>query len=170
MGRDLTNTMGYIYKITSPNGKIYIGQTINVEQRKRHYKTSNFKQQIKLWNSVQKYNWIPADTYEIIDSILIGENKSNLNEREKFWIKFYDSFNHGLNCNWGGEGNIGHKHSEDTLLKMSESKKGVKHTELRNKQKSEYTKGRKHSAETKAKISKIKLDRMNNETKNKISI
>ena len=28
--------IGYIYKIISPNGKIYIGQTINVNQRKRN--------------------------------------------------------------------------------------------------------------------------------------
>ena len=26
--RDLTKVMGYLYKITSPNGKIYIGQAI----------------------------------------------------------------------------------------------------------------------------------------------
>ena len=32
MKRDLTNVKGYIYKITSPNGKIYIGQTINKKQ------------------------------------------------------------------------------------------------------------------------------------------
>lgn len=29
MKKDLTKVIGYIYKLTSPNGKIYVGQTIN---------------------------------------------------------------------------------------------------------------------------------------------
>lgn len=30
-----------IYKITNPKGRIYIGQSVNIEQRKQNYK--NFK-------------------------------------------------------------------------------------------------------------------------------
>ena len=65
---------------------------------------------------------------------------------------------------------MGHKHSEETLKKISIAKLGVKHPEWRNKQKSKYTKGRKHSENTKKKISETKIKNMNDEIKNKISI
>ncbi len=170
MKKDLTNVIGYIYKLTSPNGKVYIGQTINKKQRKRHYSSGDFKQQIKLLNSVKCYNWNPADTYEIIEECLCGPEKENLNNREKYWIEYYDSFKNGLNCNYGGHGNLGHKHSDESRLKMSKSKIGVKHTEERNNKKSEYTKGRNHTIEAKAKMSKVKLERMNEEIKEKIRV
>lgn len=123
MKKDLTNIIGYVYKITSPNGKIYIGQTINKKQRKYHYNSNGFKKQIKLWNDAQKYNWNPSKTFEIIEECLCGENKSNLNEREIFWIKYFDSFKNGLNCNEGGYGNSGYVPSDITKEKMSKSGK-----------------------------------------------
>ena len=46
--------------------------------------------------------------------------------------KLYNSFKEGLNCNEGGNGNLGHVFSEESLKKMSEAKIGVKHTEERN--------------------------------------
>ncbi len=170
MKKDLTNIIGYIYKITSPNGKIYIGQTINKIQRKYHYNSGDFKQQIKLWNNTQFYKWNPADTYEIIEECYCGINKEFINERERYWIKYYDSFKNGLNCNEGGHGNLGHSPSKETLKKMSESKKGIKHSEERNKRKSEITKGRKHTDDAKLKMSKVKRERMNDNIKNKIRL
>ena len=119
MKRDLTNVIGYIYKLTSPNGKIYIGQTINKKQRKYHYNSKCFKQQIKLWNNVQKYGWKPGETFEIIEECLCGDNKCILNEREKYWIQYYDSLKNGLNCNEGGYGNTGYIASEETKNKIS---------------------------------------------------
>lgn len=44
-----------IYKITSPSGKIYIGQSVNIERRFLDYKKSLKKSQIKLYNSIKKY-------------------------------------------------------------------------------------------------------------------
>ena len=126
MKKDLTNIIGYIYKLSSPNGKIYIGQTINKKQRKYHYNSTSFKKQIKLWNNVQKHNWNPGDTFEIIEECLCGENKIYLNEREKYWIQYYDSFKNGLNCNEGGYGNSGYIASDTTKQKMSESGKNKK--------------------------------------------
>ena len=118
---DLTNRIGYIYKITSPNNRIYIGQTINLKQRKSVYKNNLFIGQIKLWNNCKKYNWKPIDTFIIIEECLCGKNKFNLNEREKYWINFYNSYYNGLNCTNGGHGSIGLKHSTETKLKMKNS-------------------------------------------------
>lgn len=47
----------------------------------------------------------------------------DLHEREKYWIKFYDTFNNGYNLNAGGGGTYGKKHSSDTLKKISDSLK-----------------------------------------------
>jgi len=47
--------IGYIYKITNPSGKIYIGQTTNIHIRKSKYKNSNCKNQTRLFNSIKKY-------------------------------------------------------------------------------------------------------------------
>ena len=170
MKKDVTNKIGYIYKLTNPIGKVYIGQTINKKQRKYHYNSGDFKQQIKLWYDVKKYNWNPADTFEIVEELICGENKSIINEREIYWINFFDSFKNGLNCNLGGDGNVGYSVSDETKKKMSLSKLGIKHPEWRNKQKSEYTIGRKHTAESKEKMSTVKKERMNDKIKEKISI
>jgi len=169
MKRDLTNVKGYIYKLTSPNGKTYIGQTVNKKQRKYHYNSGDFKQQTKLWNSVSKYNWNPAETYEIIEECLCGVDKEILNKRETYWIDHYNSFKSGLNCNVGGDGNLGNQHSAESKRKMSEAKIGVKHPDWRNEQKREYTKGRKHTDEAKLRMSEAKIANMTDDVKSKIS-
>jgi group I intron endonuclease len=163
MKKDLTNVTGFIYKLTSPNGKIYIGQTINKKQRKYHYNTLKFKQQTKLWNNSQYYNWNPSDTFEIIEECLCGKNKVFLNEREKYWILFYNSFKNGLNCNEGGKGNTGYKANNLTKHKMSKS--GKSKPPMSQKTKNLLSKinsgennpmyGKKHSKEVKDKISKF---------------
>lgn len=107
MKRDLTNTIGYIYKITAPNGAVYIGQTLCSKKRKYQYKKLAFTKQTQLWNNCQKYNWNPSDTFEVIDECLCGKDKVILNEREIYWISFYDSYRNGLNCTEGGKGQIG---------------------------------------------------------------
>ena len=38
MKKYLTNKIGYIYKITNPNNKIYIGQTINFIKKNHNIK------------------------------------------------------------------------------------------------------------------------------------
>lgn len=154
MGKDLTNVTGYIYKVTSPNGKVYIGQTNNYYKRKSTYKYNAFSCQTKLWNSCQKHNWNPSETFEVIEKCLCGENKSILNEKEIYWVKFYDSFENGLNCNKGGEGNVGRIWSDESKKKASLSKIG------------KIT-----SKETKARISKANVGRkLSDTTKQKQSL
>lgn len=170
-----------IYKITSPNNKVYIGQTIDFTQRCRKYKSNNFKGQIKLWNNCQKYNWNPIEAIKIIENCLISE----LNEREKYWINYFDSYKNGLNADLGGKGRSGFKHSDETKEKIRVANIGKKHTE-ETKQKiskagknisnetrekmSQASKGRKHSKETKQKISgKNKGKKLTDKQKAKIS-
>lgn len=124
-----------IYKITSPSNKIYIGQTKNMYKRMQKYKYKCFDQP-RIYNSLKKYGW----ENHIFDIIEIC-NKSELNEREKYYIHLYDTFNtdHGMNLTDGGDSKVftlesiekirqsklGVKRSEETRRKISESKKGV---------------------------------------------
>lgn len=156
--KKLSNTIGYIYKITSPDNKVYIGQTINLSNRKRKYKYGEYKGQLKLWNSCQKYKWEPLDTFEIIDECLCGENKFLINEREIYWISYYDSYNNGLNCTIGGEGNCGMVISEEVKEKLRIINTGKKHSQETKEKIGKYNKGKILTEETKNKIKKTKLE------------
>ena len=57
-----------IYRITSPTGKIYIGQSINVEQRFYFYrKGKNYKTQTRLKHSIEKHG-IDKHLFEVIQT------------------------------------------------------------------------------------------------------
>jgi group I intron endonuclease len=73
-----------IYKIISPNGKIYIGQSINIEKRWNGYKRLNCKSQTKLYNSLKKYGFI-NHKFEILEEC----SQEHLNMREIYWKKYY---------------------------------------------------------------------------------
>ena len=50
--------IAYIYKITNPKNKIYIGSTFNYKKRFNEYKyLYKVKQQPKIWNSLKKYGY-----------------------------------------------------------------------------------------------------------------
>lgn len=159
-----------IYKITSPSGRIYVGQSIDVYQRFYNYTKCNISQR-KLKNSFNKYG-IANHKFEIIH--ICGEDE--LNELEIFYIKKYDTFNtnHGLNLRSGGEGNG--KMSEETKIKIAQSKIGKKRKpfseEAREKMRQSQL-GRTHTQETKDKMSRwqkgVKKGEPSEETKKKIS-
>jgi len=50
-------TYGVIYKLTSPSGKYYIGQTTNFKNRISIYKRLKCKTQLKLYNALLKYGF-----------------------------------------------------------------------------------------------------------------
>jgi len=163
--KDWSNIVGYIYKITSPHGKIYIGQTVNLKHRKKRYKLNDFKGQVKLWNDCVKYKWNPIDNFEVIDECTCGDDKINLNEREINWIKYYNSYYDGLNSTLGGKGNLGYNHTTETKETLSLKTKeqwSIMTDEEKLKRSiklSEQGKNRKHSIET---INKIKKTKSNN--------
>ena len=172
-----------IYKITSPTGRVYIGQSIDIEKRKKDYRhTERVKGQRKLYNSLKKYGY-KKHKFEIVMQCDIEK----LDEMEIFYIDVYNTFNtkHGLNCMHGGqsqaihseetkrrisESNKGRKASEETKRRLSESMKGRKFSEETIRRMSESKKGRKLSEETKRKMSESKKGRkVSEETKKRIS-
>lgn len=81
-----------IYKITNPNNKVYIGQSINIEKRIIRYKRLDCVKQSKLYRSLNKYG-VESHKYEIVEEC----NISLLNERERYYQDKYDCVNSGLN-------------------------------------------------------------------------
>ena len=107
-----------IYKITNPKGKVYIGQSIEIQNRKYKYQTACCKSQTKIYNSIKKYGWI-NHSFEV----LIECNVSELNEKEIYYIGFYDSFKNGLNSTIGGNSSL---LSEEHKAKIANSLIGRK--------------------------------------------
>jgi group I intron endonuclease len=148
-----------IYKITSPSGKIYIGQSINIKNRISTYRNKKCSEQPRLYKSILKYGF-ENHNFEIVCNCDIIE----LNEKERFYQEFYDCIGEkGLNCVLTKTKDRSGKSSEETKLKIS----------LNN---TKPFLGRKHTTESKIKMSnslKGKKSRLgailSKETKNKIS-
>ena len=85
-----------IYKITNLlNGKSYIGQSNNLERRKKEHLSG--KQYIDL--DIQQLG-IENFDFEILEYC----NKDQLDELEKYWIDYYNTYNDGYNLTKGGQG------------------------------------------------------------------
>lgn len=99
------NKIGYIYKIVNNiNNKVYVGKTSRTieirwqEHRKNFYKLQDnmviHKAMFKYGPEAFNIKEIESCDDEIID------------EREKYWIEYYNSYKNGYNSTLGGEGAI----------------------------------------------------------------
>lgn len=91
-----------IYKITNQvNGKVYIGQSVHIKARWQQHilNARNNKENTLLYNAMRKHG-IENFSFEVIEEC----DKEKLNEREVYWISYYDSFNKekGYNMTPGG--------------------------------------------------------------------
>ena len=101
--------MGYIYKISNDiNNKVYIGQTsYTTEWRWYHHTQDGKRLDYKLYRAMNKYgieHFFPEEIEKCEDK--------DLDEREIFWIAYYDSYNNGYNSNRGGKGNRKYDHEK----------------------------------------------------------
>lgn len=95
--------MGFIYIIKNfINNKVYIGQTSrNIEVRWKEHLRHYVSQDQPLYKAMAKYgkeNFYIQCIEECSNSIL--------NEREKYWINYFDSYNKGYNATLGGQDNF----------------------------------------------------------------
>jgi hypothetical protein len=88
----------YCYHCIS-TGKKYIGQTIREEIRKQRHLTDSKRLYCKFYNAVRKYRW-DNFIYGIIDECDI----EHLDEKEIYFIDFYDTYRNGYNMTLGGQG------------------------------------------------------------------
>jgi group I intron endonuclease len=147
-----------IYKITSPSNKVYVGQSIRLEERIIGYKKQkNCNGQPKLFNSFLKYG-IENHKIEIIEECSVDL----LNIRERYWQDYYDVLEKGLNCLLTKTDVLPKVVSKETKKKLSKAKKGKKQNIEHINKRVISKKGYIHSFETKNKIAlkknKILLD------------
>ncbi len=137
--KKIDNLIICIYKISSPSGKIYIGQSGNFKERYKNYIRCKGRNQTRLNRSFLKYG-VENHVFEIVHEC----TELELNELEIYYIKVYNSFNtkHGLNLKDGG---LGGKPSDETKKRLSESHMGQ----------IPWNKGKKTSPETIAKMSGV---------------
>ena len=110
--------MGYVYKITNNvNGKIYIGQTRVTEPQRWqqhiwHAYNDSDNDSLLLCRAIKKYG-----KENFTRTILEECDNQFLNEREKYWINYFDSTNHdiGYNVAEGGKGHL--KYSNEEIVK-----------------------------------------------------
>lgn len=148
-----------IYKATNLiNGKVYIGQTVVcLRERQTCHKRHAFKKNSPAhFHRAIKKHGLDSFKWEIIDH---AENRDELNQKEVYWVKYYDSYNSkfGYNMTLGGDSII---FREEVKKKISETQKGRKITKaqsearaIRMKGSGNHFYGKKHSEETKRKIS-----------------
>ena len=111
--------MGYIYILTSPSGKSYIGQTTrHIEKRfKEHQKKNSYC--VAIYNAVRRYGWenFEKDWYECPDE--------DLNFDEELLVREMGTLSPiGYNLRDGGANG---KSSEETKQRISEALCGEKH-------------------------------------------
>lgn len=122
-----------IYLICSPDGTPYVGQTKKFCNRMQRHKSDGKR----AWITHAKYQAgksnkkvaaisfaINKHGWENLEIIILRKyfvwDQLFLDKREQYFIRFYDSFKNGYNCNEGGNRNKGPtKHTEETKAKMS---------------------------------------------------
>ena len=109
--------------------KYYVGQTVETMEKRagkdgRRYNWDNPDCNNKFTNSIRKWGW---NSFE--GRVLEEVHEEDLNELEKFYIEYFDSFKNGYNTTLGGEGTRGHnpftnkteEEMEEIKEKMSKS-------------------------------------------------
>lgn len=115
-----------IYKATFPNGKSYIGQTTqSLKARKKKHKYDYNSKNNVFYRAIRKYGWENI-IWEVIDT---ADKLDVLDEREIYWIKYYNTYIHwknanGYNMTTGGHGVNNRWVSEETKQKLSIALKG----------------------------------------------
>lgn len=116
----------YVYKLKL-TGQCYVG--VSAFEQNRRYSWSSIKNSYsgyKINAARKKYGISPNvwdySVIEIIQEKELNEFLKRMDERESYWIAFYDSYYNGFNGNKGGRGRkgIGHtKTQTDAIIQAS---------------------------------------------------
>lgn len=96
-----------IYKITNKvNGKSYIGQSVNIEKRLVNHKATASKikdhcYDYPLYRAFRKYGFENFE-FEILEEC----SNEQLDEKERFWISYFNTLKDGYNQTFGGDGSF----------------------------------------------------------------
>lgn len=152
-----------IYKITNPNGHIYVGQSTEIEKRRNKYSYCEYMyENNKLYNSLRSHGYI-NHKFEIIEEC----TEEKLDEREVYWIEYFKSWykkypeNNGLNLEPGGnkppKRPLGYKMSDEAKKAISEK---AKQRHVAGRYKHVPDKLRKHKPPKEIEIKKVKKEKV----------
>jgi len=91
--------MGIVYLLTAPDGKRYVGQTIDLEKRMAGYRRYGAPRQRKLHRAIIKHGW---DSFAVAVLMWGVDGASGLNQAERAFIAMLGTIDDGLNCRVGG--------------------------------------------------------------------
>lgn len=121
------------------NGTVYIGQTNNINRRKKEHFYS--LRHGRSFNSHLQYSWNKYGENSFVFYVLEYCDIYELGERESFWIKYYKFHKNIYNMNDGGvSGNIGYIPTPETCKKISDSLTGKKKSDSHKQKMSENAK------------------------------
>ena len=111
-----------VYRINFPNNKNYIGITSNnLHKRKlEHLSRARNGYTNAVYNALRKYKEVE---WEILESCISYDEAK---QKEKEYIKKYNSYADGYNMTLGGDGTLGIKFSDEHRQKLSKSHTGYK--------------------------------------------
>lgn len=113
----------FIYKIEClVNKKVYIGQTKHLKKRWREHK--NDLKNNRHRSTLLQRAWIKYGESEFIHEVIEVCSIYNVDEREVFWINYFDSTNKYKGFNTEGGGNANKIVSDETKKKQSAVKSG----------------------------------------------
>ena len=162
----MNNEKGYcVYKHTTPNGKVYIGQTCK-KPNERWSNGYGYKNQM-FYKAIEKYGWDNI-IHEVVCSNL---TKEEADQKEIELISYFDSTNpnNGYNIALGGGTTLGVKCSEETKQKISKAHKGKKRSKESIQKQSVTLMGHECSEETRRKIGEANSKRVwSEESKEKL--
>ncbi len=141
---------GIVYKYTSPSGKMYIGQTINEGKRRATFINLNLKYGGSKIDNARKKHLPENFQYEVLYENWFEDAINSINaldEKEKYFISFFDTYETGYNSTLGGGTSTGYHPNEEVKKKMSEAAKKVVKNDVWKQNISESLTGKKHSAE-----------------------
>lgn len=147
-----------IYKLTSPSGGVYVGQSTSIHHRFSHYRHLRCKTQPRLYRSMN-YHGSNNFKYEIIHEFPSEVPQVILNFWEVLYIEYYKKTGYiMLNTKEGGSAG---KMSEETKRKISIANTGKRRTkEARIKMSKAHNgksafKGKKHTTKTRQHIKDV---------------
>ena len=124
LGKLVTKIMNGIYKIESPSGKVYIGQSWNIRKRFNAYGAKHVGRQRHLFASFNKYGGKASHLFEVIHMLPPDVDQAVMNTYEQFYMDAYLACGISL-LNIKGAGSAG-KLSIETKVKIGISGKGKK--------------------------------------------
>jgi group I intron endonuclease len=120
--QEIPNKTSGIYKLTNPNGSVYIGQSWNIKNRIKTYRSLDCKKQPKLYNSLIKYGF-DSHKVEILCELPFDLSQDVMNEFERTYWLFFNECNFNM-LNLKEPGSNG-KYSEESRKKMGKHRIGV---------------------------------------------